>query len=105
MDMIGIIYSIIAPLVLICVVIAFGMFWVAFRYNALYVTKSSSDTGGLLYLTALNQLFTGIYTLEICLVGLFFLARDEEQRWVCLGQAIIMIIASVVTGGFQVVLH
>ncbi len=81
------------------------MFWVAFRYNALYVTKSVSDTGGLLYPTALNQLFVGIYMFEIYLIGLFFLARDKEQRWVCLGQAVVMITATVVTGGVQVLLN
>lgn len=104
-ERIGIIYSVIAPLVLILVVIAFGMFWVVFRYNILYVTKSISDTGGLLYPTALNHLFVGIYTFEIFLVGLFLLARDKEQRWVCLGQAVIMIATTGVTGVFQVVLN
>ena len=101
----GIIYSVIAPLVLIFIVIAFGMFWVAFRYNVLYVTKSVSDTGGLLYPTALNQLFVGIYVLEVCLIGLFLLARDQDQKWTCLGQAVIMIAVTGVTGGFQVVLN
>lgn len=43
--------------------------------------------------------------LQIFLIGLFLLARDTEQRWTCLGQAVIMIAATVVTGGFQVVLN
>ena len=80
------------------------MFWIAFRYNILYVTKSDSDTGGLLYPAALNQLFVGVYMFEVCLVGLFFLARDEDQQWTCLGQAVIMIAVTLVTGGFQAVL-
>lgn len=80
------------------------MFWVAFRYNIIYITESISDTGGLLYPTALSQLFVGIYTFEICLVGLFLLARNEDEKWTCLGQAVIMIAATVITGGFQVVL-
>lgn len=105
MDEIGIIYSVIAPLVLISVLIAFGMFWVAFRYNVIFVMKSISDTGGLLYPTALNQLFVGIYTFEICLIGLFLLARDEDQKWACLGQAVIMVAGTLLTGGFQVVLN
>ena len=104
-EQIGIIYSVIAPLVLILVVIAFGMFWVAFRYSILYVTKSISDTGGLLYPTALNHLFVGIYTFEVFLVGLLLLARDKEQQWVCLGQAVIMTTTTVVTGVFQVILN
>ena len=81
------------------------MFWIAFRYNLLYVTKSNRETGGLLYPTALNQLFVWIYVFEVFLVGLFLLARDKEQRWVCLGQAVIMVIATVATGSFQVGLN
>lgn len=101
---IGIIYSVIAPLVLILVLIAFGLFWMAFRYNIIFVTKSVSDTGGLLYPTALNQLFVGIYTFEICLIGLFLLARNQDRKWTCLGQAVIMVVATVLTGGFQMIL-
>lgn len=105
MDKTGIIYSVIAPLVLIFILIAFSMFWVAFRYNVLYVTKSVSETDGLLYPTALNQLFVGIYVFEVCLIGLFLLARDQDQQWTCLGQAVIMIAVTAVTSGFQVVLN
>lgn len=81
------------------------MFWVAFRYNILYVTKSIQDTGGLLYPTALNQLFVGMYVFEIFVTGLFLLARDNEQRWVCLGQAVIMTATTLLTAGFQIVLN
>lgn len=81
------------------------MFWIVFRYNILFVTKSIGDTGGLLYPTALNQLFVGMYMLETFLIGLFLLARDTEQRWTCLGQAVIMTAATVMTGGFQVILN
>ena len=41
---------------------------------------------------------------EVYLVGLFFLARDENQQWACLGQAVIIIAVTIVTNGFQVVL-
>lgn len=101
----GIIYSVIAPLILVFVIVAFSMFWFAFRYNILYVTVSWIDTGGLLYPTALNQLFTGIYVLELCLIGLFFLARNEDESFACLGQAVIMIIAFVLTCSFQILVN
>lgn len=59
------------------------------------------DTGGLLYATALNQLFTGIYVLELCLLGLFLLLRNEQQGCACIGQAVIMLLALVLTIGYQ----
>ena len=104
-EKIGIIYSVIAPLVLVLTITAFSMFWVAFRYNILYVTTSIQDTGGLLYPTALNQLFVGIYMFETFITGLFLLTRDKEQRWVCISQAVIMITATLLTAGTQVVLN
>ena len=81
------------------------MFWIAFRYNILYVTKSVVDTDGLLYPAALNQLFAGIYMFEICLIGLFFVTRDARSHWVCLGQAVIMIVTTVLPTGFQILLN
>ena len=101
----GVAYSIIAPLMTLFVPIAFGMLWLVFRYNALYVVRPENDTGGLLYPTALNQLFTGVYILEICLIGLFLLVRDEGQVWCCIGQAAIMVLTTVLTIGFQVLMN
>ena len=85
--------------------IVFGLFWIVFRYNLLYVTDSGHNSGGVLYPTALNQLFTGIYIMELCVIGLFFLVRDDHNRATCIGQAIIMIVATVITVSFQLFLN
>ncbi|KAI9767469.1 MAG: hypothetical protein M1840_005698 [Geoglossum simile] len=98
---IGLIYSVISPLILIFNITTFGLFWVVYRYNTLYVTKFRFDTGGLLYPKALNQLFTGLYVMELCLIGLFFLVRDENNKVVCFGQGIIMIVFTVLTVIYQ----
>ena len=81
------------------------MYWLVFRYNTLYVMLSENDTGGLLYPTALNQLFTGIYVLEIYLIGLFLLVRDDNQAWCCIGQAVVMILMTMLTIGFQILVN
>jgi len=78
---------------------------VVFRYNLLYVTVSRPNTRGLLYPTALNQLFTGVYVMELCVIGLFFLVRDEHNRATCISQAVIMTIATAMTIGFQFLLN
>lgn len=86
-------------------VITFGLFWFVYRYNTLYVTKFRFDTGGLLFPKAINQLFTGIYVMEICLIGMFFLVRDQHNSFACKGQAICMIVVLVVTALYQYLLN
>jgi hypothetical protein len=101
----GLIYSIIAPLIIVFNVITFGLFWFVYRYNTLFVTKFRFDTGGLLFPRAINQLFTGIYVMELCLIGLFFLVRDVNGAVACKGQAITMIVVSLLTVGYQYFLN
>lgn len=86
-------------------VITFGVFWFVYRYNTLYVTKFRFDTGGLLFPKAINQLFTGIYVMELCLIGLFFLVRDEQDQVACKGQAVCMIAVFILTVGYQFFLN
>ena len=96
----------ISPIILLFCIAAFGLFWIAYRYNTLYVTKFRFDTGGLLFPKAINQLFTGLYFMELCLIGLFFLVRDVDPKGnavgtPCKGQAIVMIVVLIGTAGFQ----
>ena len=91
-------------------IITFGLFWLVYRYNTLYVTKFRFDTGGLLYPTAINQLFTGLYLMELCLIGLFFLVRDanldgEAYGTPCKAQGIIMIVVLILTFLYQWLLN
>jgi hypothetical protein len=102
---IALIYSIVAPLIAIFAIITFSLLWVAHRYNMLYVTRFKTDTGGVLYPRAINQTFTGLYVMELCLVGLFFLAEDETGKNVCFPQGIIMLVALVLTALYQYVLN
>ncbi|POS80680.1 DUF221 domain-containing protein [Diaporthe helianthi] len=97
---IAIIFSVIAPLMTVFAIINFAMLWFAHRYNMLYVTRFRTDTGGVLYPRALNQIFTGLYVMEICLLGLFLI-----QSSTCYPQAIIMVIALVFTVLYQVFLN
>jgi len=102
---IGIIYSIISPLILVFNVCTFSLFWIVYRYNLLYVSNFRFDTGGLLFPRAINQLFTGIYVMEVCLIGLFFLVRDTKGSVACLPQAIVMIVVTIFTVLYQYTLN
>ncbi|KAK5955526.1 hypothetical protein OHC33_003166 [Knufia fluminis] len=102
---IGIIYSIISPLILVFNIITFSLFWFVYRYNTLYVTRFTLDTGGLLYPNAINCTFVGVYVLEVALIGLFFLVRDENGSVACEGQAIGTIVMLILTAGYQILLN
>lgn len=107
---IGLVYSIISPLIMIFNIITFSLFWLVYRYNTLYVTKFRFDTGGLLFPTAINQLFTGLYLMELCLIGLFFLVRAADSNGIAYGtpckvQGIIMIVVLFLTFLYQWLLN
>lgn len=101
----GLIYCVIAPLIMVFNVLTFSLFWFVYRYNTLYVTKFRFDTGGLLFPKAINQLFSGIYVMEICLIGMFFLVRDDKGTVACEGQAICMIVVLALTALYQYFLN
>ncbi|KAH8602366.1 hypothetical protein B0O99DRAFT_561765 [Bisporella sp. PMI_857] len=71
LGVIAITYSIISPLVLGFATIGFALVYLATRYNVLYVLTNNIDTKGVAYAKALQQLMTGVYLAEICLIGLF----------------------------------
>lgn len=96
---------VIAPLIAIFNVITFGLFWFVYRYNTLYVTQFRFDTGGLLFPKAINQLFTGLYVMELSLIGMFFLVRDQDESVACQGQAIVMIVVLILTVLYQIFLN
>jgi len=102
---IGLVYSIISPLILVFMLFIYGLFWIVYRYNILFVFQFRNDTGGLLFPTAVNQLFTGIYFLELCLIGLFFTLLGPKGQIVALPQAIIMIVVLIFTATYQWLLN
>ena len=69
----GIIFSLVSPLILPVGMIIFGLFLVVHSYQAIYVLETKRDTAGLLYWEALNHLFVGVYTMNLFLLGLFVL--------------------------------
>jgi hypothetical protein len=90
---------------MVMMLITFGLFWFTYRYQMIYVSYAKAETNGLIYPKAINQLFTGLYFLELCLVGLFFLQKDEQRELACFPQAIIMMITLGFTIIFQILLN
>jgi hypothetical protein len=102
---IAIIYSVIAPLISLFAIITFSLLWMAQRYTMLYVTRFEGDTGGVLYPRAINQTFTGLYVMELCLAGLFFITVDEKERHPCTTHGVIMIVVLILTIIYQLLLN
>jgi hypothetical protein len=99
----GLVYSAIAPLMLLFMLITFSLFWVVIKNNLLYCVRTGTvDGGGLFFPSAINQLFTGLYFMEVCLIGLFFLVRDTQGHVACEAQGTIMAVVLVLTILYQI---
>jgi calcium permeable stress-gated cation channel len=68
---IAIAYSCIAPLVLGFAGVGVFLLYLSYRYNLLYVIQVKTETRGASYSRSLQNLMTGVYLAELCLIGLF----------------------------------
>lgn len=102
---IGIAFSVIAPLVLPFVSFTFVLYWIAYRYNVLYVYRYDYESGGYFFVAALNQLFTGLYVMEVCLIGHFFVTTSGEGSPTCLPHGAAMTMVLVLTAAYQVFMN
>jgi hypothetical protein len=102
---IGLIYSVVAPLIMVMMIITFTLFWFTYRYQMIYVSYAKAETNGLIFPKSINQLFTGLYFLELCLIGLFFLQTRPDGEPACVPHAIIMIVTLAFTVLFQFLLN
>lgn len=95
---VAMVYSCIAPLVLGFATIGMALFYFAFRYNVMFVSDAQIDTKGLIYPRALQQLLTGVYIGEVCLIGLFAIATTP-------GPLILMIVFLIFTALFHIAMN
>lgn len=96
---IGLIYSILSPLILVFCIISFGMILISFKYSLKYQYNqiNYSENYGQLYPRALYHLYAGIYFLEICLIGLFALSRNELDEANSLYHALLTFLLLILT--------
>lgn len=67
-----------------------SLFYLAYRYNILFVTDTKIDTRGLIYPRALKQLLSGIYLGEAVMIGMFIVSKAA-------GPAVLMFIFLIFT--------
>ncbi|CAF1438391.1 unnamed protein product [Adineta steineri] len=94
---ITLVYSIIAPLILVISGLAFGLFYIAYSYAMFYVNDFPNDSGGLAFPRAIYQSFTGVYLMEIMLAALFFLVQNEYGSQAAIPQGVLMCILIAIT--------
>lgn len=94
---IGITYSIISPVMIIFTGLAFFVIYMAYLHNLIFVVQPSEGRG-IYYPRAIFQTFTGLYLSEVCLLGLFVVAKS----W---GPLVLMAILIGVTAFVHVILQ
>ena len=102
---IGLGYSIIAPVINGLVCVCMLLFYVLYKYLFLWVLEqpASSDTGGLFFPKAINHIFVGLYVQQVLLAALFFLAAKGTPTPIPEGA--LMIVLILVTAIFQMMIN
>lgn len=95
----GLVYSVTAPIMTILALVAFTLYWVVYKYLFLFVfdVPAAHETGGRFFPLAMNHIFIGLYFCQLCLAGLFFLARDVAGNASSISQGALMIVLFVAT--------
>ncbi|KAF7318964.1 Protein kinase domain-containing protein [Mycena chlorophos] len=103
---ITLVYSVISPIINGLACFSFYAFFLLYKYLFLwqYEQPRSGDSGGLFFPIAISHIFVGLYIEEICLAGLFLLARDENDKATSIPQAILMIVLIAFTALFQILI-
>ncbi|KAJ6588857.1 hypothetical protein B0H19DRAFT_1101507 [Mycena capillaripes] len=103
---IALVYSVISPIINGLACFAFFAFYQLYKYLFLWQFEQppASDTGGLFFPKAITHMFVGLYIQQICMAGLFFLARDDNKNATSTPQAILMIALIVLTILFQLLI-
>jgi hypothetical protein len=100
---IGLVYSVIAPLMLIFMLLTFSLFYVVIKNNILCVVRTGDvDSGGLWFPSAINQTFYRFVLHGGVPDRLVFPGRDTDNNVSCEAQGIIMTIVFVLTIMYQI---
>ncbi|KFA80386.1 hypothetical protein S40288_09852 [Stachybotrys chartarum IBT 40288] len=103
LGIIALAYSYIAPLVLGFATVGFALMYLGFRYNCLFTFGTQVSTRGQCYARTLQQLTTGLYLAEVCLIGLYALGISDSRA--SIGPLVCMVVFLAATIVWQVLLN
>ena len=92
---IAIAYACVAPLVIGFATLGLMIYYLAYKHQLLYVVQTKTDTKGEAYKRALQQMPTGIYLAELCLIGLFGIKKAAVKTTLMI---VLLVITAVVNG-------
>lgn len=87
----GLEYSVVAPLILPFVCLFFFLSYFVYLYQFLYVYEMTYESGGLAFPRAIRHVYIGMFTWQLTMIGLF------AVRGNAIGQLVLMIITLVVS--------
>ncbi|ODV78127.1 DUF221-domain-containing protein [Suhomyces tanzawaensis NRRL Y-17324] len=104
---IGLVYTIISPLISVFIIFVLCLVLVYYKYSLkfIYSHVNESETNGKLYPVALLHLYTGIYCLECCMIGILFLLKNERGECPLIVQGYLMCITFLSTVFFHYTLY
>ncbi|KAG7191992.1 uncharacterized protein KQ657_002599 [Scheffersomyces spartinae] len=96
---IGLAFCIISPIILCFLCLFLFLVLVYYKYALKYIFSyyNHRETNGKFYPIALLQLYAGIYCLEGCLSGVFFLSRDNQGQFPMKWQGWFMVLITMIT--------
>lgn len=103
---IGIAYCIVSPMISVFVVFILGLSLLYYKYALLYIYShiNVSETHGRMYPIALLHMYSGVYCLEGCLIGILFLLRNKTngsplkiQGWI-----MVLVLLATIFGHFTI---
>lgn len=103
-------YMILAPVINGFAFVAFILFYLLYKYTAMYVwdIKPETETSGLFFVKALNASLAGLYVSQLILVVLFFTAQSTSangsRSQSAIPEGVFMVILMVLTVAFHVIL-
>ncbi|TIA28278.1 hypothetical protein D6C78_10820, partial [Aureobasidium pullulans] len=104
LGVIGTVYSIITPLALIPSSLGLFGLLIAIKPALRRFKSSPTDTDGEIFLSVINQLFVGLYIMQLCLAGIFISVESKTAKFACKIQAILTLVLFLGTCCFQFIL-
>ncbi|KAF2221239.1 hypothetical protein BDZ85DRAFT_297869 [Elsinoe ampelina] len=94
---IGLVYSVITPVILPCIFLVMVALLYSFAYRSTFSYSNDRSNSLFLWKRALLDLHWGLYTLQLCMLGTFLSLRDRSGARTCTAQALITLIILVLT--------
>lgn len=96
---IGLTYCVISPLISLFMIVILLLVLLYFKYSLHYVYShlNESETHGRLYPQALFHLYSGIYCLEFCMIGIFVSLRNQTGGCAMKFQTLVLVAALIFT--------